>query len=167
MERGASFEECSAHVSGCRLVALVVPSFMAFVVLDTSVLVAGVRSRRGAAFQLLSRIGTGAFDVAVSVPLVLEYEDALKRHLSATALDDGDIQDIIDYICSVAVRQEIFYLWRPNLRDPGDDLVLELAVAANCDAVVTHNVRDFAGVGRFGLRLLTPGEFLRELRGLK
>jgi len=140
---------------------------MAFVVLDTSVLIAGVRSRGGASFQLLSRIGTGAFDIAVSVPLVLEYEDALMRHLPATALNGGDVQDLIDYICSVAVPHEVFYLWRPNLRDPGDDLVLELAVAANCDAIVTHNVRDFAGVSRFGLRLLTPGEFLRELGGSK
>jgi len=58
-------------------------------------------------------------------------------------------------------------LWRPVLRDPGDDLILELAVAANCDAIVTHNIRDFAGVGAFGLRLLTPGDFLRELGGTK
>jgi len=140
---------------------------MTFVVLDTSVLVAGVRSRGGASFQLLSRIGTGAFDIAVSVPLVLEYEDALIRHLPATALSKGDVLDLIDYICSVAIRHEVFYLWRPNLRDPNDDLVLELAVAANCDAIVTHNVRDFADVRRFGLRLLTPGAFLRELGGSK
>jgi putative PIN family toxin of toxin-antitoxin system len=138
---------------------------VALVVLDTSVLVAGVRSRRGASFQLLSQIGTGAFDVAVSVPLVLEYEDAVIRHLAATTLSEADVGDIIDYICSVAVRQEIFYLWRPILRDPGDDLVLELAVAANCDAIVTHNIRDFAGMSQFGLRLLTPGEFLREIGG--
>jgi putative PIN family toxin of toxin-antitoxin system len=110
---------------------------VALVVLDTSVLVAGVRSRRGASFQLLSRIGTGAFDIAVSVPLVLEYEDALIRHLTATDLSEDDVRDIIDYVCSVAVRQEVFYLWRPILRDPGDDLVLELAIAANCDAITT------------------------------
>lgn len=138
---------------------------MALVVLDTSVLVAGVRSRRGASFQLLSRFGTGAFDVAVSVPLVLEYEGVLIRHLAAASLSETDVRDIVDYICSVAVRQEIFYLWRPILRDPGDDLVLELAVAANCDAIVTHNVRDFGGLGQFGLRLLSPGDFLNELGG--
>ena len=136
-------------------------------VLDTNVLVAGVRSRRGASFQLLSRIGTGAFDIAVSVPLVLEYEDALIRHLAATDLSEDDVRDIIDYMCSVAVRQEVFYLWRPILRDPGDDLVLELAIAANCDAIVTHNIRDFAGLSRFDLRLLTPGEFLQEVGGLQ
>jgi putative PIN family toxin of toxin-antitoxin system len=140
---------------------------VALVVLDTNVLVAGVRSRRGASFQLLSRIGTGAFDIAVSVPLVLEYEDALIRHVAATDLSEDDVRNIIDYMCSVAVRQEVFYLWRPILRDPGDDLVLELAIAANCDAIVTHNIRDFAGLSRFGLRLLTPGEFLRELGGLQ
>lgn len=137
------------------------------VVLDTNVLVAGARSRDGASFQLLSRIGTGAFDLAVSVPLVLEYEDALKRDPSATGLSDDDVQDFIDYICSVAVRQEIFYLWRPALRDSGDDLVLEVAVAANCDAIVTHNVRDFDGIIRFGLELLTPGKFLQRIGGLK
>jgi putative PIN family toxin of toxin-antitoxin system len=140
---------------------------VALVVLDTNVLVAAVRSRRGASFQLLSLIGTGAFEIAVSVPLVLEYEDALIRHLAATDLSEDDLRDIIDYMCSVAVRQEVFYLWRPVLKDPGDDLVLELAIAANCDAIVTHNIRDFAGLSRFGLRLLTPGEFLQELGGLQ
>lgn len=140
---------------------------MALVVLDTNVLVAAVRSRRGASFQLLSLIGIGAFEIAVSVPLVLEYEDALIRHLAATDLSEDDVRDIIDYMCSVAVRQEVFYLWRPVLKDPGDDLVLELAIAANCDAIVTHNIRDFAGLSRFGLRLLTPGEFLQELGGLQ
>jgi putative PIN family toxin of toxin-antitoxin system len=137
------------------------------VVLDTSVLVAAVRSRRGASFQLLSRVGTGAFDIAVSVPLVLEYEDALLRHLSASALAIEDVHAVIDYLCSVATRQEIFFLWRPALRDPGDDLVLEVAVAANCEAIVTHNIRDFEGARRFGLRVLSPGTFLNQLRGPK
>ena len=134
------------------------------VVIDTSVLVAGVRSRRGASFQVLSRIGTGAFDIAVSVPLVLEYEDVLMRHMTATSLNELDVRDIIDYMCSAATRQEVFFLWRPQLRDPGDDLVLELAVAANCDAIVTHNVRDFGGVERFGIRVVNPGTFLNEVR---
>jgi putative PIN family toxin of toxin-antitoxin system len=137
------------------------------VVLDTSVLVAALRSRQGASFEILSQVGSRAFDIAVSVPLVLEYEDALIRHLSATALNETDMRDIIDYMCKVAIRQEIFFLWRPLLRDPGDDLVLELAVAANCDAIVTHNLRDFAGVERFDLRAVSPGTFLNELRGLK
>jgi putative PIN family toxin of toxin-antitoxin system len=137
------------------------------VILDTSVIVAAVRSRRGASFEILSRVGTGEFDIAVSVPLVLEYEDALLRHLPSTALDEDDMRNLIDYLCSVAVRQEIFFLWRPQLRDPGDDLVLEAAVAADCDAIITHNTRDFGGASSFHLRIMTPGEFLQQLRSAK
>lgn len=137
------------------------------VVLDTSVLVAAVRSRHGASFELLSRLGTGTFEVAVSVALVLEYEDALLRHVPASPLDEGDVRDLIDYVCSVAIRQDVFFLWRPSLRDASDDLVLELAVAAGCEAIVTHNVRDFGGSEKFGVRVLTPGKFLHELRGGK
>lgn len=135
------------------------------VVLDTSVLVAAVRSRRGASFDLITRLGAGAFEVAVSVSLVLEYESVLLRHLPASPLDENDVRVFIDYICELAIRQEIFFLWRPYLRDPGDDLVLELAAAAGCDAIVTHNVRDFRGAEKLGVRILTPGQFLQELRG--
>jgi predicted nucleic acid-binding protein len=137
------------------------------VVLDTSVLVAGARSRNGASFQLLSRVGTGAFEIAVSVPLVLEYEGALMRDLSAITSSSVDVQNMVDYICNAAIQQEIFYLWRPTLRDAGDDLVLEVAVAGHCEAIVTHNIRDFAGIERFGLELFTPGQFLQRLGGVK
>jgi putative PIN family toxin of toxin-antitoxin system len=140
---------------------------MTRVVLDTSVLVAAIRSRRGASFEIVSRLGTGTFETAVSVSLVFEYEDALLRHLSASPLDEADVRDLVDYVCEVAVRQEIFFLWRPFLRDPGDDMVLELAVAARCEAIVTHNLRDFSGAQKFGVRVVAPGKFLQELRGQK
>jgi len=139
---------------------------VSLVVLDTSVLVAAFRSRRGAAFRLLSRVGTGDFGIAVSVPLVLEYEDALLRQLADTSLRESDVHDVLDYLCSVAKRQDIFFLWRPLLRDPNDDLVAEVAVAAGCDAIVTYNRRDFAGIEQFGIRVLTPAELLREAGGL-
>ncbi len=116
---------------------------------------------------MLSRVGTGLFDVAVSVPLVLEYEDALLRHVAATPLTESDIGDLLDYLCSVAARQEVFFLWRPCLRDVADDMIVEVAVAAGCDVVVTHNVRDFRGAERFGIRVITPAQFLQELRGPK
>jgi predicted nucleic acid-binding protein len=135
------------------------------VVIDTNVLVAAIRSRLGASYELVRRVGTGAFDVAVSVPLVLEYEDVLLRHCESAGLTAEDVGAIVDYFCSVAVRQEIFFLWRPLLRNPGDDMVLEIAVAADCDGIVTHKLRDFMTAARFGMRLFTPAEFLNELRG--
>ena len=133
------------------------------VVLDTNVLVAAIRSRGGASFRVLEQLGTGVFDVAVSVPLVLEYEDAMLRRRGA--LSAQEVGDMIDYICSVARRQLIFYLWRPLLRDPKDDMVAEVAVAAGAEAVVTHNRRDFTGLRSFGIRVDTPQEFLKVIGG--
>ena len=101
------------------------------------------------------------------MPLVLEYEDALLRHPSAAGLTQSDVRDLIDYVCCVAVQQQIFFLWRPLLKDSNDDMVAELAVAAGCDAVITHDVRDFAGIDKFNLALRTPAEFLQQLRGVK
>ena len=75
------------------------------------------------------------------------------------------MRNLIDYLCDVAAWQEIFFLWRPQLKDANDDLVLELAVAAGCERIVTHNVRDFEGSERFGVHAVTPAVFLQELRG--
>ena len=136
---------------------------MVRVVVDTNVLVSAMRSNRGAAFQLIRRVGGGSFEIAVAVPLVLEYEDALGRHQSATALGSSEVGVVIDYLCSVAHRQEIFYLWRPWLRDPKDDMVLELAVAAGCGVIVTYNGGDFAGAESFGIKVLTPYQLLTEI----
>ena len=133
------------------------------VVLDTNVLVAAIRSRRGASFRVLEQLGTGVFDIVVSVPLVLEYEDAMLRRRGA--LSAQEVGDVVDYICSVARRQPIFYLWRPLLRDPKDDMVAEVAVAAGAEAVVTHNRRDFTGLASFGIRVDTPQEFLKVIGG--
>lgn len=102
--------------------------------------------------------------MAVSVPLVLEYEAALMEQRRQTGLAKEDVEAIIDYICRVAKRQSIFYLWRPLLRDPNDDMVAEVAVAGGCDAVITHNTRDFDDVVALGLRVLRPAEFLRHIR---
>ena len=134
------------------------------VVLDTNVLVAALRSRLGASYRVLSVIDAGFFETGISVPLVLEYEDVLKRHArELDHIEDGDIDDLLDYICRVAHRQQVFYLWRPVLRDPGDDMVLEAAVAAGCHAIVTHNSRDFRGVEQFGVHVWSPSAFLSYL----
>jgi putative PIN family toxin of toxin-antitoxin system len=134
------------------------------IVLDTNVLVAGLRSRRGSSFRLLSMVGAARFEVVVSVPLLLEYEAALLEHLDETPITRSGIDDVLDYLCRIAHRQDIFFLWRPLLRDPKDDLVLEAAVAGGCSVIVTYNIRDFVGAERFGLRVLRPPEFLEEVK---
>ena len=83
--------------------------------LDTNVPIAALRSRRGAAFRLLALVGRGHFEIAVSVPLVLEYEAAAKRHARLAGLTGGEIDDVLDYLVSVADRRPIFVLWRPYL----------------------------------------------------
>jgi predicted nucleic acid-binding protein len=133
------------------------------IAIDTNVLVSALRSRRGASYRLLSLIDSGKFGINVSVPLVLEYEDAAKRLLDEIPLSEQDIDDVIDYLCRVAGRWKVFYLWRPYLTDPKDDLVLELAVTAGCAFIVTYNKRDFRNVTRFGIRVLTPKEFLEAI----
>ena len=135
------------------------------IVIDTNVLVSALRSSRGASHRLLMLVGGPDFEIALSVPLVLEYEDVAKRMTDVTGLSDGDIDDIIDYLCSVAHLQEIHFLWRPILRDSRDDQVLELATEAGCSFVVTHNISDFAGSERFGVTAIKPGEFLRSIGG--
>jgi putative PIN family toxin of toxin-antitoxin system len=128
------------------------------IVIDTNVLVASLRSRRGASFKLVSFLPSNKFSIAISVPLVFEYEDALKR-LESSAITEQDIGDLVDFLCKIGHQQEIFFLWRPFLPDPADDHVLEVAVAGGCDAIVTYNKRDFKGIEKFGLRVLDPESF--------
>lgn len=133
------------------------------IVLDTNVFVAALRSRRGRSNRLLGLIGTELFETVISVPLILEYEDVALRQLEALTYTAREVRGILDYVCSVAVATSIYYLWRPFLPDPKDDLVLEAAVAGRCDTIVTFNERDFRGIEQFGLRSLTPRAFLKEL----
>jgi len=136
------------------------------IVLDTNVVVAGLRSRLGASNRLLSLVGTGRFVHVISVALLFEYETAVTRPESRIALPSAAIDDVLDYLCSAGQRQEIYFLWRPTLPDPSDDLVLEVAAHGRCDRIVTFNTRDFVGSERFGIKAETPGAFLRSL-GIK
>ena len=137
------------------------------IVIDTNVFVSALRSRRGASFKLLSMLGGNAFDISVSVPLALEYEALARRQARALGLDARTIDDILDYVCRVAHRRKIFFLWRPFLKDPNDDLVLELAVESESEFIITYNRRDFAGTETFGIKVLTPREFLQKLGEIK
>ncbi|MBA3320947.1 MAG: putative toxin-antitoxin system toxin component, PIN family [Pyrinomonadaceae bacterium] len=133
------------------------------IVIDTNVIVSALRSKRGASFRLVSLIGDERWQMNVSVPLVFEYEDVLKREGQVLTLSRSEVEDVVDFICATANHRTIFYLWRPFLPDPHDDLILELAVEANADFTVTYNRRDFRGVGRFGIGVVTPAEFLKVI----
>jgi predicted nucleic acid-binding protein len=95
--------------------------------------------------------------------LVLEYEEVLLRRVGEAFRTEESVRDVLNYLCSVGKRQPIFFRWRPTLDDPSDEMVLELAVAAGCDAIVTHNRRHFRGVQMFGIRVLSPADLLREI----
>ncbi len=133
------------------------------IVIDTNVLVAGLRSRRGRSFELLGLIGEGHFDIVLSVPLVMEYEDVLGRP-QMVPISAQAVNQVLDYLCATALHQDIFYLWRPRLRDAKDDMVLELAMNAGAQIIVTHNVKDYVQALGLGLAILTPDECLKLLK---
>ncbi len=133
------------------------------VVLDTNVFVAALRSRQGASFRLLELVGTGRFEIELSVPLALEYEAVGRRILPDTTVSEPAFEAILDFVCRSARHREVFYSWRPCLPDPGDDMVLELAVAAGGATVVTFNGADFRGAERFGVRVIRPQELLAAI----
>jgi len=134
------------------------------VVIDTNVLIAGLRSRHGASNKVLSLIGGDTFVTAISVPLVLEYEEATQRHAEALPYSRDELIEIVDFICAHSEAHPIYYLWRPSLPDPKDHHVLEIAVAAQCDTIITFNRADFLDIDRFGIQVQTPGAFLKEVK---
>jgi putative PIN family toxin of toxin-antitoxin system len=143
-------------------------------VIDTNVVVAGIRSPSGASASLLKLVLTRSIIVVCSVPLFLEYEAVLLRpeQLNASGLTPGDITNFLDVLAGVVVPVEIQFLWRPQLRDPNDDMVLELAVNAlgrgEEARIITFNHADFSPqIDRFGLRTETPQKFFeRKRRGI-
>jgi len=127
------------------------------------VLYAGLRSKRGASYKLLEHLNSGKFEINLSVPLVLEYEEVLLRKQSTINFTDKELGQILDYLCRIANLHEVHFLWRPILNDPKDDMILDLAVRANCRHIVTYNTRDFSGVNQFGIQVATAQEFLKEI----
>lgn len=130
------------------------------IVLDTNVIVSALRSRQGGSYRLLSLVGTGSFEICLSVPLFIEYEAKLLEQVSSLDVGRHDVGKLLDYLASVARLQEVFFLWRPTLRDAKDDMVLELAVAAEASSIVTHNLRDFEGAATFNVAVVTPRTYL-------
>lgn len=132
------------------------------IVLDTNVVVSALRSRRGASFAVLHRIGA-AWEPLISVPLILEYEAVGKREAERLGVPVSTVDVIVSAFCFAGRETNVHFRVRPFLPDPSDEFLLELAVAGGAHAIVTHNLRHFKGVGQFGIQVLTPREFLRKI----
>lgn len=135
-------------------------------VLDTNVVVAGLRSPTGASAALLDRALSGAFTLVLSVALALEYEavcrDPAQRIVSG--LSESEVETIVTALCAVAEPVTTRFLWRPQLHDPADEMVLDAAINGTADALITFNRQDFGQApARFGIGLLSPQEALRRL----
>lgn len=134
------------------------------IVIDTNVIIAAQRSQRGASAKLVSLIGIGLFEIHLSIPLVLEYEEVLTRHRTTLGLRQKDVTALVDAFCALATRhKKIYFRWRPFLRDKKDEFILDLAVTAQCDYIVTYNIKDFVGAEKFGIRVANPKLFLQEI----
>jgi len=134
------------------------------IILDTNILFAGLYSSSGASFQILRLIDEGRIQPVISTSLLFEYEDVLKRKQEKLGISSEQIDIILDNLCTLGEFQKIYYLWRPCLKDPKDDHVLELAVASKAKIIVTHNIKHFQGVQRFGIQTILPGKLLEVMR---
>jgi putative PIN family toxin of toxin-antitoxin system len=133
------------------------------VVLDTSVVVAALRSRRGPANKVLRMVALRELIPLVTPSVFLEYEDVLKRpeQRLAHGLSIVEIDDFLAELAALMRAVEIHYQWRPQLRDPSDEMILEAAINGRADAVVTYNAKDFAGIQQiFGIRVMSPVELI-------
>jgi putative PIN family toxin of toxin-antitoxin system len=136
------------------------------IVLDTSVLVAGLRSQLGASNRVLLAVAARRCVPLVTTAVFLEYEAVLLRpeQQLATGMNPADVEGFLAAFASAAEPVELNFLWRPQLKDPADELMLEAAVNGRAAAIVTHNVTDFrSATERFGVATMTPAEFLKEL----
>jgi putative PIN family toxin of toxin-antitoxin system len=137
------------------------------IVLDTSVVTAAFRSRHGASRLVLDWVADGLLVPLATPALFLEYEEVLKRpeQLRASGLTATQVDAALAALASAIEPVEVYFSWRPQLRDAGDELVFEAAVNGRADALVTHNVRDFAEAAeRFGLRVMRPAKVVEEIR---
>ncbi|MDQ3748904.1 MAG: putative toxin-antitoxin system toxin component, PIN family [Acidobacteriota bacterium] len=131
------------------------------IILDTNILVAAFRSKRGAANLLLDKLNDSRWQVNVSTALLLEYEDVLKRPEMEDFVSKSDVDIFLNGLCTIAEFNDIFFLWRLLAKDPNDAFILELAVRVNADFIITCNKKDFPAAADFDIQLVTPKEFLQ------
>jgi putative PIN family toxin of toxin-antitoxin system len=137
---------------------------MTNLVIDTSVVIAATRSRRGASARFMELVDTRQFEFSLSVALALEYESVLKRDEMHGIITIQEATELVAFLCSRARRVEIPVRLRPLVSDPGDDLVAELAILSKSNFVITHNLRHLGVLAGYGISVVTPGRFLQILR---
>lgn len=133
---------------------------MILAVIDTNILIAALRSSSGASYQIILAADRGDFKVALSVPLLAEYDDVTSRPDIGIKIPMPAVNDIVNRIAQISHQQRIFYLWRNILPDPKDDMVLEVAVAAGASHIITFNKKDLKPASEFGISVVPPSEFL-------
>jgi len=137
------------------------------IVLDTSVLVAALRSRLGAGNAILRLVAQRRLVLLATPPLFLEYEDVLKRpeHRLVHRLSPQEIDDFLQELAALVEPVELHFRWRPQVHDTNDEMVLEAAINGDADALVTYNTADFSvAAARFSVPVLTPADFLKRMK---
>jgi putative PIN family toxin of toxin-antitoxin system len=133
------------------------------IVIDTNVIITALKTKRGASFKLLFELDRTSFVLSISPTLIFEYESVAKRKEQNITISHSEIDSFLDMICKWAEHWEIFYLWRPLLKDPKDDFILELAIESHSDYIISYNKADFEGIEIFGIKVITPKELLEIL----
>ena len=136
-------------------------------VLDTSVVVAALRTRSGAGNAVLRLVAQRRVTILATPPLFLEYEEVLKRpeHRLAHGLTPEAVDEFLAELAALIEPVELHFQWRPQGRDPNDEMVLEVAINGRADALVTYNVADFAGIAeRFRIAVMHPADLLKKMK---
>ena len=134
--------------------------------MDIDTVVAAMRSPTGASAGLLRAARNGRLTLAATVPLCIEYQDVCSRpeHVKAAEFSPADLRVFLDAVVDLIEPTDVWFLWRPQLRDPGDELVLEAAVNGRAAAIATFNQRDFRPAAeRFGIAILLPADMIRRV----
>lgn len=130
------------------------------IVIDTNVFISSLKFRNGASFKLLYKTSRKKYQQNISSTLIFEYESVAKRSDMNLQLSHKQIDTIIDMLCNWSNHCQVYFLWRPFLKDAKDDFVLELAIESNSQYIITYNIKDFKGVDKFNIKAITPKEFL-------